>query len=303
MALPSLGSLPANHCRVTSQYTRLCWGCLIELGELELAPLWSGQGDGDLSFWVLSGCGFGKGWGPASRGKPHLDSAPGVEQGLLLRSGGGLAEEGGARGLPQQRGSMLICMFLVISLAHRVAHPVPRCGAAVLQGQDTSPSWVYLRGMPAPADSPLGRGVWFFPGQACWGWGSPRLTALVTGPRRSQRWPQAQSCLLGLALWLLEKQLHKLLPPSSSPFLLPYPNLFRCPLPPRTLPRRGLGRRSVPTPGRGRVASGVQAAAHMAQVSRAQTGRLMGRDSQNQAGDDPKERSQEREGRRPFVPS
>ena len=36
---------------------------------------------------------------------PHLDSAPGVEQGLLLRSGGGLAEDGGARGLPQQRSS------------------------------------------------------------------------------------------------------------------------------------------------------------------------------------------------------
>lgn len=69
-------------------------------------------------------------------------------------------------------------------------------------------------------------------------------------------------------------------PTPFSPFLLPCPHLFRHPPPPKNSPET----RAEVCPNTWlwkRVASGVQAAAHMAQVSRAQTGHLMGRDSQN----------------------
>ena len=60
MALPSLGSLPANHCRVTSQYTRLWWGCLIELGSWSLHPCEVGKVTGILASGCCPGVGSGR---------------------------------------------------------------------------------------------------------------------------------------------------------------------------------------------------------------------------------------------------
>lgn len=93
----------------------------------------------DLSFWALSGCGDEEKLRPSFCGVPRLagpglDSAPGIEQWMLCSSSAGSGRGRGhgwlpaglkreaLAGWPHRGAQMLICLFSVCFLAHRLVH-------------------------------------------------------------------------------------------------------------------------------------------------------------------------------------